>query len=256
MEEISKTLSKLGLTQYEIDVYLALVKYGTQGAVDLTKTSGVPFGRIYDVLYQLELKGFVKVILGKPKTFSPVEPKEALKITLKKRKEKLIELEREVDKEANKLSIIYHSTVESKEPAIWIARGRENILGMRMKQISKAKKEIFGFISPDVTTGPIYALERIVSNKIREGVKVRWIENPQTQEVLDKIKTKIKTGAEVKILPYKGFNMVILDEEQIHIEIKDELYGRTFIIIENSDLAGLMKEFFEFKWNQAKEIKV
>ena len=84
---IERTLNRVGLNEYERKVYLHLVKHGTLGAVELAKKSGVPFGRIYDVLYQLESKGFVKVVIGKPKKFAPIEPKVALDSAIKKLKE-------------------------------------------------------------------------------------------------------------------------------------------------------------------------
>ncbi|RLF87727.1 TrmB family transcriptional regulator, partial [Thermococci archaeon] len=49
-EEIIKMLQKLGLTKYESLAYITLLKLGTSKATDLTKESGIPHTRIYDVL--------------------------------------------------------------------------------------------------------------------------------------------------------------------------------------------------------------
>lgn len=256
MTEIEKTLDKLGLTAYEIKVYTALLRHGTIGAVDLAKKSGVPFGRIYDVLYQLELKGFVKVVLGKPKTFAPIEPTKALEVALKKEQEEFLSLEKEVKEQTRELEKQYKEIIEEKKPGIWIVRGPENIRTVRLRQMSSAKKEILGIISPDITAVRAPDVERAVRERIKAGVKARWIENPIIPEVLEKVKVKIEGGAQIRTLPYKGFSLLIIDEELVQIELIDKLHGRMFVAVENSDLAKAMKEYFEYKWKQAKPVEL
>ncbi|HLE05955.1 MAG TPA: helix-turn-helix domain-containing protein, partial [Candidatus Nanoarchaeia archaeon] len=71
-------LRKLGLNKYESDAYVALVKLGSASAFNISKASSVPFGRIYDSLNVLEIKGLVEVVPTKPKKYKAVDPTSAL----------------------------------------------------------------------------------------------------------------------------------------------------------------------------------
>ncbi|WP_110926597.1 TrmB family transcriptional regulator [Bacillus massiliglaciei] len=57
MEETVQQLKKLGFSEYEAKAYLALVKQGTATAYQVSKESGVPRARVYDVLSSLTEKG-------------------------------------------------------------------------------------------------------------------------------------------------------------------------------------------------------
>jgi sugar-specific transcriptional regulator TrmB len=246
---IEETLRKIGLTEYEIKIYLAMLRYGIIGAVELAKKSGVPFGKIYDVLYSLELKVFIKVVLGRPKKFSPIRPEIVLKVWFKKKEEELDSFKKEMETAEKELSRLVS---KEKNPIVWMVRGEPNIKPMRIKAILEAEKEYYGIISPDVTTGPIPGLDKIVKEKIKKGITFRWIENPTTEIVREKIKAKIAAGAEIRYGTQINYNLTITDSKSIMIEMNDPNYGRTSLIIENPNLAKEWENFFNYKWKQSK----
>ncbi len=250
-----KALEKLGLTQYEIAVYLSLIKNGTIGAVELAKQSGVPFGRIYDILYMLESKSLIKVVLGKPKAFAPLDPKSAILSLLNKREEDFDSLKKEVSSTVKELSDSYNQKSE-RLPAIWVVRGDSNIRAVRARDVIDVEKEFCSLISPDVSTGAIPGLDKVGKEKAAKGVRFRWIENPITEEIKSKIALKLKTTTEIRTANQKGYNFSVLDSKRVRIEVNDPLYGRTSVVIENTDFAKAMKEFFEVKWKQAKPLKI
>ncbi|WP_416838819.1 TrmB family transcriptional regulator [Haloferax sp. DFSO52] len=59
-DTVRETLQDAGFTQYEADVYLALVKLGTATAIEVAEASDVPKSRVYDVLRDLESEGLVE----------------------------------------------------------------------------------------------------------------------------------------------------------------------------------------------------
>lgn len=59
MENIIQQLQSLGFNQYESKVYVTLVKKGFSTAYGISKHSGVPRARVYDILQTLEEKGMV-----------------------------------------------------------------------------------------------------------------------------------------------------------------------------------------------------
>ncbi|USK60790.1 TrmB family transcriptional regulator [Peribacillus asahii] len=59
MENIVQQLKKLGFNEYEAKSYVSLVKQGTVTAYQVSKDSGIPRARVYDVLGNLVEKGIV-----------------------------------------------------------------------------------------------------------------------------------------------------------------------------------------------------
>ncbi|ODG91073.1 MULTISPECIES: helix-turn-helix domain-containing protein [Bacillaceae] len=59
MEDLVQQLKKLGFNEYEAKSYVSLVKQGPVTAYQVSKDSGIPRARIYDVLGNLVEKGIV-----------------------------------------------------------------------------------------------------------------------------------------------------------------------------------------------------
>ncbi len=58
-EKTLESLQKLGLNEYESKAFRSLSKFSSATPATLSKDSGIPRARIYDVLSSLETKGFV-----------------------------------------------------------------------------------------------------------------------------------------------------------------------------------------------------
>ena len=71
-------MESLGLTGYEIKVYLSLLETGSMTASDVSKKSGVPYFKIYEVLNSLEDKGWLDSASSRPQKFFPKCPLTAL----------------------------------------------------------------------------------------------------------------------------------------------------------------------------------
>ena len=53
-DNVKEALKSIGLTDYEISIYLTLISKGPMDARELSEASGVPYSRIYNILTQLE----------------------------------------------------------------------------------------------------------------------------------------------------------------------------------------------------------
>lgn len=127
-------LRKLGLSEYEAKVYVALVGIGKATAREIHEVSGVPRARVYDVLNRLASKGFVDVEDGEPKRFKAVDPRkviEKLKLELIKAAEECI-----IELESLRLS-----KQRDFSPAL-VIRGEWNIFEKIRDAIVEAKEEI------------------------------------------------------------------------------------------------------------------
>jgi sugar-specific transcriptional regulator TrmB len=97
------SLRDLGLSEYEARAYRALLRSGPTTAKELSRTSEVPMGRIYDVLNGLEQHRLVRSqAASRPKKYAAVEPEVGL--------DRLLEAkQRELDEQAEQ----YAETVDT-----------------------------------------------------------------------------------------------------------------------------------------------
>ncbi|ASJ03399.1 transcriptional regulator [Thermococcus profundus] len=134
-EEIIEKLQKLGLTKYESLAYITLLKLGPSKATDITKESGIPHTRVYDVLSSLHRKGFVDVMQGSPRLYKPVNPE----VVLEKMKDEIVQ-----DIESLKAAFLdlYREVHGEELPEIWTIQGFDNTLERAEYVIRSAKHEV------------------------------------------------------------------------------------------------------------------
>jgi sugar-specific transcriptional regulator TrmB len=89
----SETLKNLGLSNYEIRVFLTLLMQGPMNYRSLCHESSVLTGKIYQVLSTLESKSFVEISQDRPKVLSAAEPKRAFRNRLRQIEEDFVDLE-------------------------------------------------------------------------------------------------------------------------------------------------------------------
>jgi len=74
MESVVEKLRRVGLTEYEAKVYLALLNTHLCTATQASEKAGVPRTKIYAVLEALRNKGWVHVYSGVPLLFKAIAP--------------------------------------------------------------------------------------------------------------------------------------------------------------------------------------
>src|SRR5260370_23289855 len=77
-EKTRKAMKEFGMTEYEGKVYVSLVESGTQAASELSRTASIPYSKIYEILGNLERKGWVETEQGRPSKYYPKAPSTAL----------------------------------------------------------------------------------------------------------------------------------------------------------------------------------
>lgn len=173
-------LRDLGLSEYEALAYRTLLSTGQTTAKELSESSGVPMGRIYDVLNDLDTQGLVRSqAAGRPTTYVAVEPDDALDRLLAER-------ERELEATAER----YAETVaELKEDlaggtvggdGFWTAAvGPDAVLDLLCERLEIADDRIIMVVGP-------------VSSGFDVGVV--------GTEVTDRIETAANGGVSIRIL--------------------------------------------------------
>lgn len=133
-----RVLHELGLTEYETQTYLALLKGGSLTASEVSERSDVPYSKIYEVLNALEKKGWIEVEHGRPSKYFPKSPIDALSMTKLQFEEKLQGWEKTI---ATEIQPIFEQREIREKPDIWILRGELNVVAKLQEMLDKVKNE-------------------------------------------------------------------------------------------------------------------
>ncbi|WP_158598775.1 TrmB family transcriptional regulator [Haloarcula sp. Atlit-120R] len=123
--------ANVDFTTYETEVYLALVRGGTQTMTEIAETSDVPKQRVYDIVEDLQNRGFVEVIDDYPQKAYAVDPSEAftsIRDRLSQAEEYLEEL---------------HDTIDTVESGVALFKSESTIQRYIDDLLQAAERDIF-----------------------------------------------------------------------------------------------------------------
>ncbi len=145
-KEVINHLLELGLNNYEAKVYLTLIEEGTSTAKNVSDITGIPYGKIYEIITSLCNKGFSLILPTKPMKCKALSPDEVLTTVRNKQLEKFDRLEAVFE---NDLTPLYAQSKKFNEPKgiFWVVSGRANINKKIEDLIKKARKSVCFFTS-------------------------------------------------------------------------------------------------------------
>jgi len=175
-------LRRLGLTTYEAQAYLALIRNPDISATQLCNQTGIPDSKIYFALEELQKKGLVVVSEGVPRHYRALPPKEALdKLKSMITQEYETEVEK-IDQLSLALEPLYTRSERGDVELAYIVKGFDNVLSRMIEVFKSAKREIVVFV-PNIEI-----FERVESqlDKVgRGGVKVKLAVPPRLRKQID-----------------------------------------------------------------------
>lgn len=220
-------LRDIGLSSYEDRAYRSLLEVGAVSAKKLADLSGVPEGRIYDVLDSLETSGLVRVQTGRrPKQYVAVDPEIAIERVVDMRTK---ELSAEIDRyEAIGTELIDAlSSPSGVEDRFWTtAIGTEDAMKLLFERIRAADDEIVmvaDVFTPQLNVGEVGSdlLEQFVE-AIDRGVTISVL---VSQDLVEQLPPVIIEQARREPLGEEGFA----------VRMTDTLY-RTFFLFDQVEL--------------------
>lgn len=229
----------LGLNKYEAAVYDTVVKLGKGTAAQIARTSRVPYGRIYDVLEALIAKNMLRIIPGKPKTYSIADPAIIEKEIAEKEKE--FETVRE---EFKHLKRIYETTPEE---AVLVATGKRAWYEL-VKEQDRHNKEFDYAIKNTAEYHPEWV--RSVKTDLRRGINIKTLVryDDETKENAKKWARHIRA---IKKYPNKGVAFSITDSSILIGLIK----SNATVLIRDKAFIDMMKHLFEDAYKNAEIIR-
>jgi sugar-specific transcriptional regulator TrmB len=245
-EKTKRILQDLGLTDYEIKAYVSLLSAPGEQASDVSKDSDVPVSKIYEVLGNLERKGWVESQHSRPTKYFPKSPSTALQ-ALRLRME--AELKANEDHLLSELMPLYEQKETQERPDIWIIRGDYNILAKITESIDRCKRELLVVIPPALNSVIDLVIPPLTNVK-SAGVNVRIL---MSGEINERSIAKINSLADLRLKENMFGGGVIVDANEVILLLGRSSENRESLAIwsDHAGLASFAKNYFEFLWTEA-----
>src|SRR2546421_3225847 len=182
-ERTKRALKDFGLTEYEVKVYVALVESGPIAASEVSKVASVPYSKIYEIIGNLERKGWVESEQGRPIKYYPKAPSVALDSSRARVENTLRVSEAEA---LSDLQPLYEKKGVQERPDIWIVRGQNNIVDRIRETLGRTRRELLVAL-PIVPESVISLAIPLLSLLTTRGIKVSVMVPTMTNK--DAIKT-------------------------------------------------------------------
>jgi sugar-specific transcriptional regulator TrmB len=272
---IIEDMKKLGLSEYEVKAYLKLLEeYPVNGYV-LSKNSGIPRSRIYEVLDSLKKKQIVFEQIEKNTTlYHPLEPK----LLISKLKNNFDDILNNVDEYTKRV----YSKQENDNELI-VIKGRNNIIDFINALISEAQKRIAVSIWEEETNDISKALNEAINrgvllrgiyfgknNPYEEIITHRRIERYLSEKserymliIIDGIHVVsgiISRGEESQVTWTRDAGFVEISEDYIAHDLMVNLYSNKLEVDERKEfecyLDNIRKEYFGFTEEEFKKFDI
>jgi sugar-specific transcriptional regulator TrmB len=222
-ENVKESLRSIGLTDYEIAIYLTLISKGPMDARELSQASGVPYSRIYNILTQLEKEKMwlYKEEESRPSRYFAKSPDEALMIAKKQYNDNFDGYSNEIIRE---LIPIYQSHDTPIKIALYIHRGRDVCINRSLNLIDRATHSLY-LVAPEFEF-----LEEFIEDLTK--ARKRGV-------------TDIRILIEESAIQDKKFHDLLVQYEKIaEIRTRDQVFGTCVVMDEGEDAFIILTQKF------------
>lgn len=265
-------LTDLGLSDYESRAYRALLDVGPATAKELSETSGVPMGRIYDVLGSIESQHLVRSqAASRPKKYVAVDPETALERLLDDRKR---ELREEAEQYEEVVDTLVRDLDGPPEPAegFWTAEiGAEDTLELLLERVDAAEDSLHivsGSLSGtfDVRAASTRIADHL-TDALERGVDVTVLLSPDLVASLpddvvdDRVIADLDEydGFELRVGDAVYGDVTLIDDAEVCVGLPNPIApDETFALVDLTDqsFAAQIRTEFERGWAEAELLDV
>ena len=255
-EQNIRRLQDVGLNAYESRAYLVLIGHSSFKALEVAGRAGIPRQKIYEVLDSLVEKGFVRVVQGKAKLFSAVEPGLALEGYLSRKKETFEAEWQERQRLAGLLGEDLRETFSNGNQGhspldyLRIVADTAQTAEEYRRMLLACESEYLEFARPPYGVDP--GREPIVQQMLAKGLDCRLLFMAGTvdREQLAPLK---HAGAKLRTIDALPMKLALFDQGRGMISLNDPVVTNpqiTALVFEHESLASAMGALFEDFWSR------
>ena len=263
LEAEARRLQQIGLNAYESRAYIVLIGHPRFKALEVAGPARIPRQKIYEVLDSLVEKGFVRVVQGKAKQFSAVEPRLSLQSFLTRKRETY---EREW-KDRQELATVLTADLggvftdgnQGHGPLNYlrIVAHTGQIADEYRTLLADTTEEYLEFARPPYAVDPIQ--EPMVQHLLENGTTCRLLyaapalENAQLRQ----LKSFAGATAKVRLVEDLPMKLALFDNYRGMISLDDPVVSHpriTALVFEHKQLASAMRSLFDDFWNRGTEL--
>ena len=254
-ESTLKALKEMGLTEYEVQAYVALVDGGQLAASEISSKSGVPFSRVYDVLGRLEEKGFIQIQRGRPTMYIAKAPTEIVRLVK-------LALEERIEKASKAVVEELQPRYEQEAPAtsrdVWLLHGRASILAKALEMLEGAREEILlSFPTLDMSSyadeNQVEDLAEIVESVLRHKFAKIYV---LTSSVPKELRDMIPSTVTVRTREAFGAGLVVDRRDVLIMLAGNESNGNFLGVFSSAPVfAAMASNYFDTLWKESNPLK-
>jgi HTH-type transcriptional regulator, sugar sensing transcriptional regulator len=246
-------LVRLGLTSYEAKAYLALIRRDSFTAAQVSRQSGLPRQRIYDVLGSLVQKGLAVARPGDVVKYAATPPELAVNSLIEQHRTELADKEREARSVIEGLKPAFDAGQTHTDPLeyIEVLRDRRAINERFAELQAGVKREILVFTKPPYATPPQENVEGLAVLQSHTARSIYEFGVFDDARVAEGVRRFIEAGEDARFVEQLPLKLVIIDETVVMFGMEDPVAGHadlTIVVVEHSSLARVLKTAFDAIW--------
>ena len=247
MEEglYTRLRSTLGLNDYEVRAYLALLRRGRGKPVDIARWSGVPLGRIYDVLRSLEAKGLVVRV---EREYEPLDPR----ASMARIAARIVDEAERKAREIRALATVLEEAMKAPKPGehVTLIHGLDEVLALVSTIITACREPpMFTAYKAAIEIRSLWPLLHRLLESIPDGARVLVHDaSIVPREMLEKAR---ELGAEVREASQVFIDMMVACDDVV-IGLPGPAGTVAAVHVKSRDFADAMKRRLMEIWRASK----
>ena len=250
---MKQILKEIGLTDSEINVYLALLDLGDSTRGNIVNKSGIAGSKVYEILERLQAKGLVSIYLQKKiKHFKPTNPKNILSY-LEEKKIAIQQMETEAAGILPMLLAKFDSSKEEQEVELLTGlKGMELVFKEQVERMNKGETAyVIGGTRAQEKPEVIAYFEKLHRMRKAKGLITKLLYNESERGKLDRRYKELGfKDTTIRFLPHVSPVAINIYQDRTFVII----FGKQIstINIKSQDVANSFMEYFNILWKQSK----
>lgn len=239
---IDAVLKNIGFEDNEIQIYLFLLRSGSNSQQAVSDKTGILRQTVYDVMKKMETKGYIShSLVGKRKIYSAMKPELILQ-QLKEKEEQFIELLPELEKlqKQEQIHLFSQSFVGIK--------GLKNLFNLTLESDS----EILWLVNRDMSDKVFfgYYWHNYAKKRITNKIPIKLLIECTQKKDWDTDKNVWRETRKNKLVKNIESSFVLFDDKIIiYSMVGEQLFG---LFIQNLSMKNFFEIIFYNLWNNSK----